>query len=181
MTREPPSRTRIGLPDWAKLIPKLEGYFDPGPASPEHYAFFESSLEVALGFSDLFWPPFTEYNSMVFRGVPESLDEAGESNIANWLKAFEGNCSQVERMINHIHLIDLFCERSREGSGYQIAYLGRVVRETWEAKLKLDFPGKTFAVELFLSEPDESGESAVGDWLITFYQRQDDFSPPARI
>jgi hypothetical protein len=171
MTDEAPSRTRIGKPDWAQLIPRLEGYLIPGPTSPEAYAFLESTLEVAIGFSEIFWPPFIEYDDMVFRGSSETpICGEAVANIESWLTRFDGNRSEVERMINHEHLIDLFWERSRSGGNDQIAYLGRVVREMWAAKLKFDFPNRKFVVDLEIDVPDENGVNAVGDWIVTFYQ-----------
>ena len=167
MTNEAPSRKRIGTPDWDKLIPGMRGYLVPGPTWPEEWAFYESNLQIALGFSDLFWPPFIQYDGMVFRGSAENAISAeGAKNIADWMTRFEGKRYEVERMLNHEHLIDLFRERNRDASASQIDYLAKVLHDAWAAKLKLDFPQMTFKVDLELSEPKE-----IGDWFITFYQQ----------
>jgi hypothetical protein len=80
-----------------------------------------------------------EDDSMVFRGDAPVTPDARE-NIANWLASAKGERWKVEQMLNHEHLIDLFSERYRQRQSDKI-YLARVVREMWEAKLKLDLSG----------------------------------------
>lgn len=169
MAYDIPSRKRIGQPNWDDLIPPLKQYFTPGPTAPEEFAIYETNMEVAIGFSELFWPPFIVYDGMVFRGT--EVEAEGKANIANWMKAFDNNKAKVEQMLNHDHLIDLFCERNREGTGAQIAYLASVLRDAWAAKLKVDFPDRAFTVDLYMEPEGSTGEDAkVGDWEITFYQ-----------
>jgi hypothetical protein len=164
MSQDVPSRNRLGLPDWDQLIPGLKGYLVPGPTEPQYWAFDTTSLESAIGFSELFWPPFIEYDSMVFRGdSPVSPD--ARKNIANWTASAKGERWKVEQMLNHEHLIDLFSERYRQGQSDKIIYLARVVREMWEAKLKLDFPNRSFVVDLHVPPTDD-----IAEWQITFYQ-----------
>ena len=160
---EAPSRARIGKPDWDTLIPGLKTYFAPGPTQPQDWAFCESSIEAAIGFSELFWPPFAEYDGMVFKG---KVGPEGSASIAGWMDQFEGDKSEVEKMLNHEHLIDLFDARNSPTQPEKLAYLGAVVCDMWLAKLKTDFPEKAFTVELFTNPVD-----GIGDWLITFYQR----------
>ena len=161
MAGEAPSRKRLGTPNWDVWIPALRGA-PAGTASPEEYAFFKSSLAVAIGFSDLFWPPFIEHGGMVFRAASSDLSPEESANIVSWLKRFGGDRSETERMLNHVHLIDLFLQRNREPEPLQLAYLGRVLQETWDAKLAKDFPGKMFLVELEISQTN------FFDWMITF-------------
>lgn len=163
---------RVGSPDWHRLIPSLKGYLVPGPTAPEEYSLLESSLEVALGYSELFWPSFHKYDGMVFRGSAEDQKSPEDlKNIASWIAKFNGDRSKVEEMLNHEHLVDLFFERNRKGTGHQVYYLGSVLRETWQAKLMLDFPEKQFVVELHTPGSDGSGDYEIGDWILTFYQK----------
>jgi hypothetical protein len=167
VNQDVPSRNRLGLPDWDRLIPDLKGYFNPGPTAPEYWAFETANLECAIGLSELFWPPFIEYNNMVFRGdAPVGPD--GARNIASWMKSLKGEQAKVEQMLNHTHLVDLFADASREGSPDKIMYLARVVREMWDAKLRLDFPNKSFVVDLYVPPTDD-----ISEWQITFYQLGD--------
>lgn len=153
-------------PDWHVLIPALAGYFKPGPADPEDFAFYESSIEVALGFSNLFWPNFYLYEDMVFRDVAPEIDEVDAANIRSWLTQYDGDKSRVEAMLNHSHLIDLFRMRQRPGDDPQISYLATVIVEMWAAKLRQDFPDRSFEVEL------DRGAHETWNWEITFYQRR---------
>jgi hypothetical protein len=59
----------------------------------------------------------------------------------------------------------LFVAREWQTSPDQIAYLSSVLRDMWEAKLRIGFPGRRFNVELQTAPVDE-----VSEWLITFYQ-----------
>ena len=153
-------------PDWNKLIPALAGYFTPGPADPEDYAFCESGIEAALGFSNLFWPNFYVFEELVFRGDDPQPDELAAANIENWLNHYDGDKSKVVAMLNHEHLIDLFRLRHKPGDDQQITYLATVIVDMWAAKLRQDFPSRCFEVEL-----DRTG-SETWDWEITFYQRR---------
>lgn len=153
-------------PDWNKLIPELSGYFTPGPADPEDYAFYNSSMEVALGFSNLFWPNFFVYEDMVFRGDDPTIGEEGVANIKNWLNHYDGDKSKVEAMLNHWHLIDLFRLRHMPGDDQQMSYLATVIVDMWAAKLRQDFPDRCFEVEL------DRSASETWNWEITFYQRR---------
>ena len=169
MANEAPSRIRIGTPNWNILIPGLRDYLVPGPAAPEDYALLESKIEIALGLTELFWPPFVEYEEMAFRGSAEDpVDDEASKNLASWANTFNGSGSEVERMVNHEHLVDLFEQRHGEAEPdpEKLIYLGKVVRDMWAAKLKLDFPNRNFNVDLYVSE-----QSDIGEWLITFYQQ----------
>jgi hypothetical protein len=170
MTNLSPSRKRIGVPNWGTLIPGIHGYLVPGPTDPETWSLCESNIKVAIGLTELFWPPFVEFDGLMFRG--SDMDPCGpetSKNIANWMKSFENDRAKVERMLNHIHLIDLLFERNNPTTPEQpeqMAYLASVLRDMWAAKLKLDYPDKDYIVELQITEPEN-----LFDWLITFYRR----------
>jgi hypothetical protein len=47
--------------------------------------------------------------------------------------------------MNHRHILDLF-QPERQPTLEQILYLGRALREMWEAKLRRDFSARRFVV-----------------------------------
>jgi hypothetical protein len=81
MTNLSPSRKRIGVPNWGTLIPGIHGYLVPGPTDPETWSLCESNIKVAIGFTELFWPPFVEFDGLMFRG--SDMDPCGPETSKN--------------------------------------------------------------------------------------------------
>ena len=66
--------------------------------------------------------------------------------------------------MNHIHSIDIHCNDST-ANGAQLRYLGRVLKEIHEVKLRADFPDRRFVVEF----NDEPGLDPI-DYQMSFWQ-----------
>jgi hypothetical protein len=71
----------------------------------------------------------------------------------------------VEWVMNHVHLDDI--HYGEEATEAQLRYLGRVLKEIHEVKLKADFPDLRFVVE-FTDEPDVD----YPDFQISFWQAE---------
>jgi hypothetical protein len=74
-------------------------------------------------------------------------------------------------MMNHRHIGDIFLS-ARDESQEVVAYIGELLRETWMAKLKQDFPGRQFTVEF-----PRQFDIALVDPSITFYSGPPDGGP----
>jgi len=62
----------------------------------------KGDFELAIAFSRMFWPEFTEHDGCVlFAGF-------GPTVYQEWLESCEGDRAAVEAVMNHRHLLDLF-------------------------------------------------------------------------
>jgi hypothetical protein len=118
------------------------------------------SFELAIAFARLFWPAFVEHDGCVlFEGF-------SEASYTEFLEQTDGDRAAVEAVMNHRHIGDLFCGPDLEPTHAQLRHLGRVLVETWTAKLARDFPERRFSVTFPERELDE-----LLDYEITFSQR----------
>ncbi len=146
-----------------KLIPDLRQHAETGSlvATIEDWIIMSGSMQLAIGYSCLFWPDFVEYKGCVFLKFKFS-----EDTFHHWKeKVTVENVAQIEYLINHIHIVDLF---SRRGllSKEQVVFLGNKLREMYRAKLSIDFPDRAFEIEFdFIDNPEN-----LEDYQLTFYQ-----------
>jgi hypothetical protein len=123
----------------------------------------------------LFWPRFFEHDGCVFiyREGPEAQKWLKDS-YKSWFKEFKGKKADVEGMINHLHILDILGSRDINKNSdkpyptkEQVVYLGRILKNIWECKLKRDFPKKVFKVEFY-----EKNITDLIDYQMTFYQKR---------
>lgn len=116
-----------------------------------------SSAEVAIAYTKIFSPDFIEYDGGVF------LAEVFSAELYQQWKAKLGDDrSAIERVMNHIHLDDLFQGADKVGIE-NLAYLGEVLKQLWEYRLRSLYPNRSFQV---LCNWDKAEETVV----ITFSQ-----------
>lgn len=147
-------------PDFNKLIPELKDWNNGKGIDPESWVGCAGNYRLAVGYSLIFWPKFVHFEQYVLR---EGFSEDA-------LRGFEqqsGDDRQsVEAVMNHIHLDSiqhLGCEDANEE---RFIYLGSVLKEIHEVKLKTQFPELSFTVFF-----DDSPGRALSDYQLTFYQK----------
>ena len=112
-----------------------------------------------LSYSLILWPDFIQHDECVlWKGV---------DNYEEWKQAYAGDRTRVEAMMNHLHISDLFQDRAPKSRDVVLA-LGRLLKETWAAKLAQDFPSRSFVV----SFPDDFETDHLEEYEITFYEDQ---------
>lgn len=122
------------------------------------YAGLKLTPDTAVAAAKLFWPDFVEHDGCVFHAFRFSLQ-----NYKTWQEKFEGNASEIERMVNHVHLAqDLFSD-FEDMAYHNVLFLGQVLLKTWKHALETQFPGQVFEVQ---GEKDPDFE----DFVITFWQ-----------
>lgn len=123
----------------------------------------KGNIRLAIGYSVIFWPDFVEFNDCVFIKSHFSQD-----NYEEWTKSDSvENYRQIEGVINHIHILDLFAWEKQEEINYdQVIYLGKILRNIYDLKLKADFPEKQFMVTF----NDDLKTDDLIDYQLTFYQ-----------
>ena len=147
------------IDDLKILIPEFPERNDVSENVFQNWISSVGSYQLAAGYSFLFWPPFVQFEQYVFLA-----SNFAEENLREWERGTGNNRQAIEAVINHIHLVDLHMD-DPDPSEAQLRHLGRVLRETFEAKLGRDFPDLKFEV-VFNDEPDLFHE----DYEVTFWQ-----------
>lgn len=144
--------------DWTALIPELPDWNHGRGIDPESWIGCMGNYELAVGYSLIFWPRFDRIGRFVFRH-----DAWSKESLRDWERVLNGNRQQIEAVINHVHISDIHYDR--DSSEPQLRYLGRVLKEAYEAKLARDFPDLAFEV-VFNNEPGLDAE----DYELSFWQ-----------
>ena len=149
------------MTDFNELIPELSDWNNGAGIDPESWVGCVGTVPLAIGYSLIFWPRVVKFENYVLREdfCPEALRgfERGEGSTR----------TSVEWVMNHIHMIDIH-HTEEIGTEAQLRYLGRLLKEIHEVKLRSDFPDLKFVVEF----NDEPGLDLV-DYQMSFWQAED--------
>lgn len=146
------------MSDLTKLIPELPDWNNGEGIDVESWIGCSGNFQLAVGYSTLFWPRFVEFEDYVLR----------EGFCMDSFRAFQQQCSSrksAEAVINHLHIAAIHCHDLSGCTAGHALYLGRVLREIYQAKLAWQFPARRFEVVF-----DESERENVMAYEITFYQ-----------
>lgn len=147
------------MADFNELIPEMRDWNNGAGIDIDSWIGCSGNFQLAVGYSRIFWPQFVEFENYVFR----------EGFSVNSLREFErlhvGNRRGVESVFNHLHIADIQSHGCEDLTRERFVYLGRVLREIYEAKLAWQFPHRRFEVAF-----DDSFMDNLLDYQITFYQ-----------
>lgn len=146
--------------DFAALIPELPNWNDGAGIEPQAWIECVGNYELATGYSLIFWPSFVRFENYVLR------DGFSVESLRGFEDMTKGNRVAVEAVMNHVHIADIHC--NVEPKEAQLRYLGRVLKEIHEVKLRSDFPDLRFEV----SFNDEPG-LILDEYELTFWQAAD--------
>lgn len=147
--------------DFEQLIPELKDWNNGKGIDVESWIGCVGDFQKAIGYSTVFWPAFAEVEGCIVR------EGVTSKNVLDWLEQCKGDRAGVEATINHLHLQDLHHADCEDVTPERLAYLGRLLKEIYECKLKRDFPEKAFVVEFY--EPDDK-DDLLG-YVLTFHQK----------
>jgi hypothetical protein len=147
--------------DFTQLIPELKAWNNGKGIDAESWIRCVGRFDHAVGYAELFWPQFTIHDDCIMFAdfTTESYD--------TWMKRTHGCRGQVEEVMNHRHILYLFCGDDSKVPRELVIYLGRVLRDIWTCKLKRDFPDRDIAV----SFPEEHYEDIL-NYQITIYHKK---------
>lgn len=111
----------------------------------------------ALIYAHVFWPEFAVVDGMTF--LPFVAEDDADHERIRARRSAVSDPTTVEREFNRVEVAALFGRRRGETSVDEDALLGDFLAQIWSAKLKLDYPSKTFVVEL--NRPTEDEEVSV--------------------
>lgn len=149
------------MTDFAKLIPELNDWNNGKGIDIQSWICCVGRFDHAVGYGHLFWPEFTIYDDCVmFAGF--SIE-----SYQNWIEQTSGHRGSVEAVMNHRHILDLFCADESDVSRDLVIHLGRLLKEIWSCKLKRDFPDR----DIVVSFPDEHYDDLI-TYEITIYHKK---------
>jgi hypothetical protein len=146
--------------DFDVLIPDLKVWREHNghPISPEDWVANLGNFRMAIGYSRVFWPSFVQHDRYVLREGFSSESHAG----------FEQQCAgdraRIEAVMNHLHLDSIQHLGCEDINAKRLEYLGNVLKEIHEVKLKWQFPELSFVVEFHKG-------SEFSEYEISFWQR----------
>jgi hypothetical protein len=150
---------RLSDVNLGSLVPETLTWDNGRPIDPGTWIGFMGRYDHLIAYAELLWPDFVEHDGCILRAG------FGEENYRGFLEANAGDKRAVETVINHVHIIDLIHGAYESGpTDEQSLYLGRLLKEMWQAKLAQEFPARRFVVTF-----DEEGDS-VYDFVVTFHQ-----------
>ena len=113
------------------------------------YLAMQGGASMVVACSYLFWPLFTEVNGCIL------LAERYEpTNLHQWWTRLSGNVSEVEQVINHVHLWDLFGQDADELPDGTLEELAGVIARCWELALSERYPSRSFEVRVSAADED---------------------------
>src|SRR5690349_11931199 len=90
------------MTDFSELIPELSQWNNGRGIDVDSWLNGIGSFEHAIAYGNLFWPEFVEHDGCIFVGG------VNPKNYKAWLKQTRGDKAATERVMNHLHLGDLF-------------------------------------------------------------------------
>lgn len=147
------------MADFNALIPELRRWNGGQGIDVESWIGCVGDFQKMIGYSAIFWPRFVEIDGMVV------LEGVTRENLQQWLVTCQGSRSRVEATVNHLHLVGLHADGAPDATPERLAYLGRILKEIYECKLKWQFPDKHFVVAF-----DESPSGQLHEYILRFYQ-----------
>jgi len=150
------------LPLDARLIPDYQRWVaDLQLAPPNIWSYLSnhSTAGMAALFSKLFWPDLVEVEGCILLAEQYSAEE-----FQAWASQFQHDRDDIERMINHTHVYDLFAGHGGTRTDERVwEYLGRALPACWRCALSTVYPSRAFAFD-YGSEPEDYGPT------ISFWQ-----------
>lgn len=142
----------------ADLIPELREWNDGRGISLADWANAVGRYDYVVAYASTFWPDFFVRDDCVFRLDPD------KENLAAWMSTLDNDRSQVEAVINHLHILDMFTSKDFKPTLQVVRHIARLLKDMWSCKLQRDFPERQFRVEVSDGTPD------LLTYEVTFFQ-----------
>ncbi len=115
--------------EWRRDVAGSVGMWD--------YATQKGGITLAIAFGSLFWPRLIEVEDCVL------LVERYDPDVfQQWRDRLGNEREAIERVINHVHLWDLFDPDSEGVPARELDSLAAVLGRTWRAALDAQFPDR---------------------------------------
>lgn len=136
------------------------GVWNNGAGIPlETWTEYEGNFKLAVGYAAVFWPKFEAVGKYIL------IEGRSKKEIEEFEIQLNSSPQLVERVLNHLHLADLHNHDEDYLTADKLLFLGKIMREMWDAKLRLEFPDRPCTVELYVpDDPDELLEYQISFW-----------------
>jgi hypothetical protein len=152
-------RRKIAMHENAdKLIPELSLWNDGTGISLPSWLSCIARYDHAIAYAVIFWPDFVLYDNCIFLNKPD------EKTYNDWITQCKGDKASVEAVMNHRHILDIFCNSEVNPTKDIVLHLGRLLKDMWQCKLQRDFPERNMMVEFYDDDSDD-----LLDYQITFF------------
>lgn len=121
----------------------------------------EGRFALAVGYCSVYWPGFVKFEGYILR------QEFSEPALRSFESAPGATRRSVETVMNHIHIADIQHGGCEDISADKIIFIGRRLKEIYEAKLLWQFPNDSCAVELW--EPEDKDDFQ--GYQLSFWQK----------
>jgi hypothetical protein len=144
----------------ASMVSELSAWNDGKGIGLETWIECHGDFKLAVGYTTIFWPIFVLFEDYILR----------ENFTVDTLRSFEKQRDKksVEWVVNHLHIADIHCNDRETISEDKIIFLGRALKEMWEAKLKCQFPDRPCVVEFY--EPED--RKNLIEFQLSFWQKK---------
>lgn len=122
----------------------------------------EGNYSLAIGYLEIFWPEFLEFEGYVLR------KNFSEESLRSFELSLGGNRSAVEAVMNHLHISSLHYYGCADLTKDKVVILGQSLSEIYASKLKWQFPSRDFKIEFYTPENEDNLE----EYQITFWQER---------
>jgi hypothetical protein len=146
----------------SSMIPELAAWNNGEGISLDNWIACEGSFKFAVGYSTLYWPKFILFEDYILQ------ENFTVESVRGFEKQSNGDKRSVECILNHLHIADThhpFCE---DISADKIVFLGQILKEIWEAKLRWQFPDRPCVVDFY--QPED--KSNLVEFQLTFWQKK---------
>lgn len=136
-----------------KILPKFlewkKQWDNPEDMSVRDYVSFNVHPEEALMVGAVLQPTFREVDGCIFLD-----DKFEENNYRQWRKEFDGNKGRLEKLINHVHIYDLFANCNEDVEDDVFEKFGELLKTSYSLALKAMYPEREFIVSLTVGDMD---------------------------
>jgi hypothetical protein len=148
--------------NYADLIPELRAWNNGAGIDVESWIASVGNYEQLIAYGKVLWPEFLEYDDCVF-----FADRFTKDNYRAFMDQTKQNKRAVETVMNHTHIIDICCNAQPRPNRDMILFVGRLLKDIWQAKLSRDFPKRRITV----SFPEEHQDDLL-QYEVSFFQEQ---------
>ena len=141
------------------LIPELQDWNNGKGVDVRSWIGALGKFQFMIAYSTIFWPQWKIYKEMIV-----SVD-APEELIDRWLSECKGDKKSVESVVNHLHIKDIHHAYNEDATHERMIFLGNVLKEMYQCKLKRDFPERTVTVAF-----DSSPQEDILDYVLYLFQ-----------
>jgi hypothetical protein len=122
-------------------LPRVSQWSSDGGDAVRTFIEQEVGASAAIALTTLFWPLFVEVDGAVLLA-----DRFSTENLRAWQATLGSDVRAIEGVINHVHLWDVFNLNADRVPDDALLYFAGVLRQTWQAALRTQFPARDFDV-----------------------------------